>query len=416
MKLKYLFLSMICCLFLSCSDDTEYELINIATPITVTSAELRASIEVQSPKSIVQSGKIYAYEQYIFVNDVDKGVHIIDNRNPQQPTLVNFLKIPLNRDVSVKGNYLYADSGRDLVVFDISQVNSIQFVGHVENVLNTNQIIDYPENIGFFNWENYNYDEDIIVGWDITVERREIVDDRLIDYADVATNESGGGNTGSGGSLARFKIVDDYLYALDINQLNVFDIQNLEAPVKVNEEYVTWESETIFYQDNKLFIGSRTGMYIYDITNPSSPTYISSYDHMKFCDPVVVDGNYAYVTLRAGASCSEDGEIQTLESRLEIIDISDIYNPQLVETYFMDEPYGLGIKDERLFICDGASGLKVFNKQDISSLQLTQNFNANEAYDVIPMHDKLLLIGDNTLTQYNYTATGIEMISEFTIQ
>ncbi len=413
MKLKYLFLGIVSCFFLSCSDDKDYEFVNVATPITITSAELRASIEVQAPKSIVQSGKIYAYEQYIFVNDVDKGVHIIDNRNPQQPTLVNFLKIPLNRDVSVKGNYLYADSGKDLVVFDISQVNSIEFVGHIENVLDVQQTVDYPENVYSFNWENYNYD-DIIIGWDIVVERREVQDDvYYVDLAEAASDS--GGNTGSGGSLARFKIVDNYLYAVDISKINVFDIQNLEAPVKVNEEYVTWESETIFYQDNKLFIGSKTGMYIYDITNPSSPTYISSYDHMKFCDPVVVDGNYAYVTLRAGSSCM-NGDFQMLESRLEIIDISDIYNPQLVETYFMDEPYGLGIKDERLFICDGASGLKVYNKSNISSLQLLQNFNANEAYDVIPMHDKLLLIGGNTLTQYNYTATGIEVISEFTIQ
>lgn len=415
MKINYLLLCIVSCLFLSCSDDKDYEYINVATPITVSIAELRESIEVQSPKSIVQSGKIYAYQQYIFVNDVDKGVHVIDNRNPSQPTMINFLNIPLNRDVSVKGNYLYADSGRDLVVFDISQITNIQFVGHVANVLENYQTVDYPEEITLYNWLDYDPNEEIIIGWDIVVERREIVDDtNIVDFAD-AVNESGGG-TGSGGSLARFKIVDNYLYAVDVQKINVFDIQNLEAPVKVNQEYVTWESETIFYQDDKLFIGTRTGMYIYDITQSSTPTYISSFDHMRFCDPVVVDGNYAYVTLRAGASCSDDGTVQMLDSRLEIIDISDIYNPQLVETYIMDEPYGLGIKGEQLFICDGTSGLKVYNKSNISSLELLQNFNANDAYDVIPMQDKLLLIGDNTLTQYNYTATGIEMISEFTIQ
>ena len=414
MKFNYFFLCIVGCFFLSCSDDKDYEYVNVATPITVTSAELRSSIEVQSPKSIVQSGKIYAYNQYIFINDVDKGVHVIDNRNPLQPTIVNFLKIPLNRDVSIKDNYLYADSGRDLVVFDISQINSIEFVGHVENVLENYQTVEYPENIGYYNWVDYNYQEDIIIGWDITVERREIEEDIYYTTGAEAAND-GGGNTGSGGSLARFKIVNQYLYAVDTNKINVFDIQNLETPIKVNEEYVTWESETIFYQDNKLFIGTRTGMYIYDISQPSSPTFISNYDHMKFCDPVVVDGDYAYVTLRAGASCM-DGEMQMLDSRLEIINISDIYNPQLEATYIMDEPYGLGIKNEKLFICDGASGLKVYDKTAISDLQLLQNFTTNDAYDVIPMQDKLLLIGNNTLSQYNYTNTGIELISEFTIQ
>ncbi|WP_298510680.1 hypothetical protein [uncultured Kordia sp.] len=411
MKLKYLLLCVVTCLFLSCSDDKDYEYVNVATPITISTAELRASVEVLPAQNIVESGKIYAYQQYIFVNDVDRGVHVIDNRNPLQPTIVNFLKIPLNKDVSVKGNYLYADSGKDLVVFDISQVNDIQMIGRVEDVIQNPQQAEYPENVYLFNWENYSYEEDIIIGWDIAVERREIMDDNIV----TLETSDGGGNTGSGGSLARFKIVDDYLYVVDNVKINVFDIQNLETPVKVNEEYVTWQAETIFYQDDKLFIGTRTGMYIYDITQASSPTYISDFDHAKFCDPVVVDGNYAYVTLRAGASCM-DGEMQMLESRLEIIDISDIHNPQLAETYIMEEPYGLGIKGDQLFICDGASGLKVYDKSDISNLQLLQNFNTNDAYDVIPMQDKLLKIGDNTLTQYNYINTGIELISEFTIQ
>ena len=82
----------------------------------------------------------------------------------------------------------------------------------------------------------------------------------------------------------------------------------------------------------------------------------------------------------------------------------------------MDEPYGLGIKGDQLFVCDGASGLKVYNKSDVSNLQLLQNYASINAYDVIPLGDKLLMIGANTLTQYSYTDTGIELLSEFTIQ
>ncbi|MFK7750478.1 MAG: LVIVD repeat-containing protein [Kordia sp.] len=410
MKLNYIFLCIVGCLFISCSDDTEYEYINIATPITISVAEMRASVEVLPPQNIVESGKIYAYEQYIFVNDVDKGVHVIDNRNPLQPNIINFIKIPLNRDVSVKGNYLYADSGLDVVVFDISQIESIQQVERLENVIENHRDTEYPENVSFFNWPSDLQSDDIIIGWDITVERREILDVETFEISNASD-----GSTGSGGSLARFKIVDDYLYVVDSYKINVFDIQNLDAPIKVNEEGVTWQAETIFYQEDKLFIGTRTGMYIYDITQPSTPQYISDFDHARFCDPVVVDGDYAYVTLRAGASCM-DGDTQMLDSRLEIINISDIYNPQLEETYIMDEPYGLGVKGEKLFICDGASGLKVYNKSDISNLELLQNYNTNTAYDVIPLQNKLLLIGGNTLTQYNYTNTGIELISEFTIQ
>ena len=411
MKFKYLFLVIVGCFFVSCSsDDQQYEYYTVAKPITLTVEELRASVAILPAQNITESGKIYAYQQYIFVNDKDKGVHIIDNRNPLQPSRINFLKIPLNRDISIKGNYLYADSGMDLVVFNIAEINNIQMVGRVENVLVN--FVEYPEEAQLFNWDDYDFQNDIIVDWEVTVERREVIQ---YDYETTATDGSTNNSTGTGGSLARFKIVNDYLYAIDNSKINVFDIQNLTSPIKVNEEFVTWEAETVFYEDDKLFIGTRSGMYIYDISQPSTPQYISDFDHLKFCDPVVVHGNYAYVTLRAGASCM-DGETQMLESRVEIINISDIYNPQLEATYFMDEPYGLGIKDDRLFICDGASGLKVYNKSDVSNLQLLQTYTSINAYDVIPLGDKLLMIGANKLTQYNYTDTGIELLSEFTIQ
>ena len=242
MKLNYLFLCIVGYFFISCSDDKEYEYVNVATPITITSTELGASAEVLPPQNMVESGKIYAYQQYIFVNDVDKGVHVIDNRNPSQHNIINFLKIPLNRDVSVKGNYLYADSGRDLVVFDISQVTNIQMVGHVEDVIENYQSTNYPENTDYFDWTGYDNYDDIIVGWDVRVERREVPD-----YDDVVLETaSGGDSSGSGGSLARFKIVEDYLYVVDNVKINVFDIQNLQTPTKVNEQFVTWQAETIF--------------------------------------------------------------------------------------------------------------------------------------------------------------------------
>jgi hypothetical protein len=412
MKFNYLFLFFIGCLFVSCSsDDQQFEYYNVAKPVTMTFDEFRSSVEVLPAQNIIASGKVYAYQQYIFVNDVDTGVHIIDNRNPLQPAIVNFLKIPLNKDVSIKDNFLYADSGMDLVVFNIADINNIQMVGRMENVLQ-NDYYEYPENADHFDWSAYDYTSHVIVGWQVAVERREVIQD---DYEAISVGDSSGNSSGSGGSLARFKIVNDYLYAVDNSKINVFDIQNLTSPVKVNEEYVTWQAETIFHEDDKLFIGTRSGMYIYDISQPSSPQYISDFDHLKFCDPVVVDGNYAYVTLRAGASCM-DGETQMLESRLEIINITDIYNPQLEETYFMDEPYGLGIKDDRLFICDGASGLKVYNKADVSNLQLLQTYASINAFDVIPLGDRLLMIGANKLSQYIYTDTGIELLSEFTIQ
>ena len=146
-------------------------------------------------------------------------------------------------------------------------------------------------------------------------------------------------------------------------------------------------------------------MYIYDITAPSTPTFVSEFQHGTACDPVVVDGGYAYVTLRGGNACG------ATESGLFIVDISEISTPVLVENYPLEGPYGLGIKDEKLFICDGEAGLKVYDKTDIKDLKQLNHFKDIDTFDVIPLENQLLMIGDEILYQYEYLNNNIKLIS-----
>ena len=81
----------------------------------------------------------------------------------------------------------------------------------------------------------------------------------------------------------------------------------------------------------------------------------------------------------------------------------------------MDDPYGLGIKQEKLFICDGASGLKVFDKSDINNLQLLNHFKDIVTYDVIPLQNSLLMIGNKVLYQYEYLDNEIRLLSTFAL-
>jgi hypothetical protein len=148
-------------------------------------------------------------------------------------------------------------------------------------------------------------------------------------------------------------------------------------------------------------------MFVYDIIEPGNPEFVSEFQHGTACDPVVVDDNYAYITLRAGNSCG------AFESSLQIVDISDISMPVLESSYTMDGPYGLGIKGEKLFICDGSSGLKVYDKTDIHNIVLLAHFENVNTYDVIPLESHLLMIGDGVLYQYAYENTSITLLSTF---
>ena len=413
MKSKlFLILIAACFTFISCDNkDGEYITVKVATPEYMTLEALRSSVEITSPIPIVESGKIYVYNDMVLVNDVDKGIHIIDNSNPENPQKVACIKIKANKDMEIKGDYLYADSLMDLVVFDLSDLNNIKEVTRLKDVFPAYVILPFVEDMVIDYGEQGPYSDQIIVSWNITEERRRIeeVNDLNIRFMnDVALAESNAA-VGQGGSLARFKIVDDILYAVDSHNINLFDIQNLESPEVLGNVYAGFDIETIFNRNNHLFLGSMSGMYIYDISSPASPQFVSEFQHGTACDPVVVDDQYAYITLRAGNFCG------AIDSSLLIVDISDLYNPELIKSYSMDNPYGLGIKEDLLFICDGTSGLKVYNKIDVEELEMIDHFKDINTYDVIPLDERLLMIGDNELFQYNYAESGLDLISKFSL-
>ena len=379
----------------------------VATPISMSVTEFKNSVDVVAPRPINESGKIYAFENYIFVNDKYKGVHVIDNSDPSSPQKISFIKIAGNVDISVKGNFLYADSLTDLIVLDISEINAIRIVNRMENVLRDNVVWPVAD---IYEYDGIDYQNEIIIGWDVKTESRlksEVYDrfDDQILLAEAANDSQ----VGQGGSLARFKIVNNYLYAVDSHTINVFEISELGNPKDLEDIYAGFDIETIFNRDNYLFLGSMRGMYIYDITTPATPTFISEFQHGTACDPVVVDGDYAYITLRGGNNCG------ATESGLFIIDISDITTPILTTSYEMDEPYGLGIKENKLFICDGKSGLKVYDKTNIDNLVTLKHYENIITFDVIPLDEILIMIGDEILYQYRYLDNDLELISSMNL-
>ncbi|WP_255462754.1 LVIVD repeat-containing protein [Galbibacter sp. BG1] len=398
--------------FFSCSDDDAgYETVKIASAVTLSVEALRTSSVVLPPQEINESGKIYIKENLILVNDKNKGIHIINNTNPASPEKMAFLKVLGSNDMEVKGDFLYVDSYMDLVVFNISNLNDIKEVERVKDVFP--YYTPYPEEASYINYETYPQDgTSVIIGWDIKEERRKINNDPIYYSVDnAAFSESlAPSQTGQGGSLARFKIVGDYLYAVDYSSINIFNISNLKAPNVQEPVYAGFDIETLFNRGDYLFLGSMTGMFIYNIENPSLPTFVSQFRHAKSCDPVVVDGDYAFVTLRSGNLCGDT------QSSLEVIDISNIENPVGKASYTLEEPYGLGVKENRLFVCDGDAGLKVFDKTDVLDMKLVQTHTVKKTYDVIPLANSLVMIGGEVLYQYKYKENGLELLSELTLR
>jgi hypothetical protein len=96
-----------------------------------------------------------------------------------------------------------------------------------------------------------------------------------------------------------------------------------------------------------------------------------------------------------------------------VVDVSNLQNPELKVIYPMTGPNGLGIKDNLLFVCDGSDGLKVFDKSESPNLVQINHFKDIAAYDVIPLENSLLMIGEGTLRQYEYANNNIRLLSTF---
>lgn len=392
-------------LFIACEKDEIGETMQVAVPVTMTIADFKASVEIVDPIQVEQSGKIYTYGNYIFINDLLKGVLILDNTN-YEPVKKKYLKIPANTDIAIKDDILYANSGSDLVTFDISDINNIKVMERLEGVFEFN-LPAYPVEAESADYSGVDFDTEIIIGY--SLETRERPENNWEEGGFTLDSNAGFGSVGTGGSMARFNISDDYLYVVGQSSLDVFDISTLSSPVKLGTEHVGWQIETIFNKEGYLYLGSATGMFIYNLEDPASPSFMSSISHVRGCDPVVVENDIAYVTIRGGNLCGQN------ENQLEVIDVKDKANPQLLKIYAMDGLYGLGIKDQKLFVCDGTSGLKIYDATNSPELVLTDHFKDVNAYDVIPGESVLMMIGENKLRQYSYKGNQITLISTLDI-
>ncbi|MET0393910.1 MAG: hypothetical protein ABW019_12250 [Chitinophagaceae bacterium] len=379
-------------------------------PVFKTKNEVRANIKSNAPRAIETPGKICILGPTIFLNEPDRGIHIIDNTNPARPRNIAFVDIPGNMDIAIKGNILYADLFTDLVALDISNPADVKVKKIVEGV--------FPYRVYGNGFVQANNQDHIITEWvrrDTTVTESCSEGDVIVFFDSnvfLASSASGGtaSPVGKGGSMARFTIMNNRLYTVGTDDLDVFNITNAADPVHGNRVSVGWNIETIYPFKNNLFIGSQTGMFIYNVTNPDVPVQAGQFSHVRSCDPVIADDNYAYVTLRSGNVC------QGFTNELDIVKLNNLSNPALQKVYPLTNPHGLSKDGDLLFICDGKDGLKVYNAANVMSLQLISTIGTIDAYDVIAMDHIALTVAKDGLYQYDYSdPVNIRLLSKLTV-
>jgi len=420
-----LFLLASCaCLMTSCVQDQcqtmqEY---TVYEPVYVVPEEFRQPIQSEPARPLEDPGKIYIYQDYLFINEKDEGIHVYDNSQPEAPQPVRFINIPGNRDLAVLNGILYADNYIDLVAIDISNPANPQQAGRTEDV---------------FPHLGRSGEQGILIRYEARGVRTEEVpcdgdqagsffrqDDMVfLDESSATPSFEANGisasdnNTGpgQGGSMARFTMAMGHLYVVDDHSLHVFDLSAPTQPQKASTVELGWGIETIFPLEDKLFIGANNGMHIYDNSNPKQPAYQSIFRHATACDPVFVDGDIAYVTLRDGQAC------QTFTNQLDVVDVSDLTNPWLIKSFEMHNPHGLSKLGDALYICENTQGVKVFDASEAEKVgeRLLARMPGFQAYDIITLAGRklALVIGEDGFFQFDISEPKKpELLSEIKAQ
>ena len=231
--------------------------------------------------------------------------------NPQK---VGFYEIIGNVDMAVRGNILFADSYVDLVPELISPTLTIRLrsagsriyfprLYRKEKRANPYVMVNKSKGV-IVDWEVKTVTEEHEPGstWGGWIYREKMT---LMAATDGGANWSAG--AGTAGSMARFMLNDKYLHLIAHPwMLKTVDIEKAEKMSIVDSVNVSRNMETLFLLGNNMFVGTTTGMLIYDVTDATKPRQISHYDHISACDPVAADGDYAYVTLRTATGVPTD--------------------------------------------------------------------------------------------------------------
>lgn len=125
-------------------------------------AEEAAKIQVSAAQALKEPGKIYTYDNYLFINELGRGIHIVDNRDPRNPQNLSFVSISGNYDIAVKGNWLYADNHSNLLVIDISDPKAPKVAKTIANAV---PVRNYPSMQGVY-FECADPGKGVIVEWE----------------------------------------------------------------------------------------------------------------------------------------------------------------------------------------------------------------------------------------------------------
>lgn len=146
-----------CCFSGDCNDD-DFNLPNQFSPVIISRAELEASVSAQPQQTIVKSGKIYIKDDLMFINDVNKGFHVYNYSNPENPVKTAFINVPGATDLAIRNDIIYINQAVDLVTIEYNASSNVIVSSHRNRDV-------FPTKVAPNGQSAYTNNDEIVINW-----------------------------------------------------------------------------------------------------------------------------------------------------------------------------------------------------------------------------------------------------------
>ena len=210
------------------------------------------------------------------------------------------------------------------------------------------------------------------------------------------------------GSYANLIAVGDFLYVIGETELITFNQKEDNTLEEIDRQELGLDLESLYYRSGVLFVGSSQRMYILALSPEFIPelqsrTQYSDLSSLRPCDPIVADAEVAYVSLSSSVQVDDDGCGTELVNLVRAYDITDLNAPLQISEVDMENPKGMALDGNLLFVCESENGLKVLDVTDPRNPTLIHHFDGFETRDAVATGTSVIIVGPNNLYEYDYT-------------
>ncbi|MFH1232714.1 MAG: hypothetical protein V1651_02505 [Patescibacteria group bacterium] len=309
---------------------------------SVNAGSVEASIKpilVGSYKTPNFANGVYISGNYAYVASKEAGLQIIDISNPKLPIFVGSYNASLSdaNSVYVSGSYAYVANGiQGLQIIDVSNPKIPMLIGNL-NTLGYIYNIYVSGNYAYAS--NPNFDFKII---DISNPKFPILISSYIlnPYSDYHND-----------NYDHYEIYFSGNYAYVVSKkagLRIIDISNPTLPILVSTYNVAGGASKIYVSGNYAYIaGFDMSLYVVDISNAKLPTLVGNCSSLGYARTINIFGNYIFY--------ATNGSIG-----IQMVDVSNRKFPNLMKNYNTEDIVSeIYISGNYAYVANGNEGLQI---------------------------------------------------------